>query len=246
MSLQKSDEQNCLVWKKDGKEMVRVPAGIFLYGDGRQKVDLPEFWVDRTPVTNAEFSLFVQTTGYKTIAEKKGIGCACINGQWKDIPGADWKHPGGPKTNIQNKANYPVVQVAWEDAAAYAKWVEKRLPTEQEWEKAALGTDGHKYPWGDQEPTQELCNFNRNENGTTPVGKYSPQGDSPFGCVDMSGNVWEWTISDHEDGGKILRGGGWSHPAEYVCPLLRPAHEPDERYDTDRFRCVVEINSQTQ
>ncbi len=226
------------VWDKDGKEMVRVPAGVFLYGEDRQKVYLPEFWIDRTPVTNAEFTKFVQASGYHTTAELTGIGSVCIKGKWEDIPGANWRHPGGPETDIFGRVDHPVVQVSWEDAAAYAGWAGKRLPTEQEWEKAARGAQGGEYPWGNQEPTPELCNFNRNEKGTTPVGSYSPQGDSPYGCADMAGNAWEWTASQAKDGGRVLRGGGWSHPAEYVRAALRPVHEADERYDTDGFRCA--------
>jgi formylglycine-generating enzyme required for sulfatase activity len=233
--------QDRRVWDKDGKEMVRVPAGEFLYGDDKQQVDLPEFWIDKTPVTNGEFACFVQATGYKTTAEQTGIGYACIGGKWQDTNGADWRHPGGPETDIQSKAQHPVVQVSWEDVVAYAKWAGKRLPTEQEWEKAARGTDGREYPWGNQEPTRELCNFNRSEKGTTPVGEYSPQGDSPYGCVDMAGNVWEWTASDDESGDKLLCGGGWSHPAEYVRPILRSPHPPEDRYDTDGFRCVGNV-----
>ena len=105
--------QEYRLWEKDGKEMVGVPAGEFLYGEDRQKVKLPEFWIDRTPVTNAEFAQFVQATGYKTTAEQTGIGCACIDGKWEDVEGADWQHPGGPGTDIQGKADHPVVQVTW-------------------------------------------------------------------------------------------------------------------------------------
>ena len=238
--------QDCIIWEKDGKEMSYVPAGEFMYGEGKQKVNLPEFWIDKTPVTNGEFARFVQATGYKTTAEQTGIGCANITGKWEDTQGADWRHPGGPATDIKNKANHPVVQVSWEDALAYATWAGKRLPTEQEWEKAARGMDGREYPWGNQEPTRKLCNFNQHEERTTPVGNYSPQGDSPYGCVDMSGNIWEWTASDDESSGKVLRGGGWSHPAEYVRLVLRSIHNPDDRYDTDGFRCVFDPNQNTQ
>lgn len=228
------------IWEKDGKDMLHVPAGEFLYGDSRQKLSLPEFWIDRTPVTNAEFTRFVQATGYRTLAERIGIGYACTRGMWEDTPGADWRHPGGPQTDILSKVDHPVVQVSWYDAVAYARWAGKRLPTEQEWEKAARGTDGREYPWGNQEPTRQLCNLDRHERGTTPVGKYSPQGDSPYGCVDMAGNVWEWTASDHESGSKILRGGGWTHPAVHARLAARSPHHPDDRYDTDGFRCVVD------
>ena len=227
------------LWKKDGKEMMYVPEGEFLYGENQVRVSLPAFWIDRTPVTNVEFARFVQETGYITTAEKTGIGCANIHGKWEDIAGADWRTPGGIELgDISGLGDHPVVQVSWKDAVAYARWADKRLPTEQEWEKAARGVDGREYPWGEQEPTPNLCNFSKHESRTTPVGKYSPQGDSPFGCVDMSGNVWEWTGSEGEEGGRVLRGGGWSHPAEYVRVVLRSIHGTDECYDTDGFRCV--------
>jgi formylglycine-generating enzyme required for sulfatase activity len=226
---------------KDGKKMVLVPEGKFLYGEDKQEISLPEFWIDRTPVTNREFALFVQATGYKTTAEQTGLGCANTGNKWEDVPGADWRHPGGPGTGIEDKWEHPVVQVTWADAVSYVQWVGKRLPTEQEWEKAARGTDGRAYPWGNQEPTRTLCNFDRNENGTTPVSKYSPQGDSPYGCADMAGNVWEWTASEGENGTRILRGGGWSHPAWTVLSSIPSPHDPDDRYDTDGFRCAWDI-----
>lgn len=230
---------NCRIWPKDGKEMVYIPEGEFLYGENKEKVSLPAYWIDKTPVTNAEFVRFVGETGYVTTAEKTGIGCANIRGKWEDIEGANWRYPDGHGLgDIESKADHPVVQVSWEDAVAYAEWAGKRLPTEQEWEKAARGRDGREYPWGNQEPTCELCNFNKHEGRTTPVGKYSPQGDSPFGCADMSGNIWEWTASQAGDNGRVLRGGGWSHPAGYVRLALRSIHDPEERYDTDGFRCA--------
>jgi len=229
------------VWGKDGKEMVRVPGGKFLNGRDKQEINLPEFWIDRTPVTNREFARFVEATGYKTTAEINGLGCAFTGRVWEDIPGADWRHPGGPKTAILEKGEHPVVQVSWTDAVTYARWAGKRLPTEEEWEKAARGTDGRAYPWGNQEPTGTLCNFDRHEDGTTPTGKYSPQGDSPYGCADMAGNVWEWTASMGENGTRILRGGGWSHPAWTVQSFTPSHHDPDERYDTDGFRCVWDV-----
>jgi formylglycine-generating enzyme required for sulfatase activity len=165
----------------------------------------------------------VQATGYETIAEQTGMGCANTTGKWEDTQGANWLHPGGPKTSIQIIANHPVAQVNWTDALAYAAWAGKRLPTEQEWEKAARDMNGREYPWGNQEPTRGLCNFNKHEGRKTSVGKYSLQGDSLYGCMDMSGNVWEWTASEKE-GGEVLCGGGWSHPAEYVRLILRSIH----------------------
>ena len=231
--------ENRHIWPKDGKEMVYIPEGEFLYGENKEKVSLPAYWIDKTPVTNTEFARFVGATGYVTTAEKTGIGCANTRGKWEDIEGANWRYPGGHGLgDIESMADHPVVQVSWEDATAYAEWAGKRLPTEQEWEKAARGDDGREYPWGNQEPTRELCNFDKHEGRTTPVGKYSPQGDSPFGCVDMSGNIWEWTASQDGDNGRVLRGGGWSHPAKYVRLVLRSVHDPEECYDTDGFRCA--------
>ena len=99
-----------------GKEMVCVTGGKFIYGDNKQEKSLPEFWIDRTPVTNREFARFVKATGYKTTAEKTGLGCAYTGSKWEDVPGADWRYPGGPNTDIQGKWEHPVLQVSWTDA----------------------------------------------------------------------------------------------------------------------------------
>jgi formylglycine-generating enzyme required for sulfatase activity len=197
---------------KDGKEMVRVPAGAFLYGDEKEKTELPQFWIDRTPVTNAEYARFVAATGYEAPQHWKG------------------------KTPPKEIVGHPVVYVSWHDAVAYVKWAGKRLPAEQEWEKAARGTDGRKYPWGDQEPMPELANFG--EGGTTLVGKYSPQGDSPYGCVDMAGNVWEWTASDYSRDEKVLRGGAWGDYWDLVRAAYRDHLTPGLRHYGVGFRCV--------
>ncbi len=204
-----------MIWEKDGKEMVRVPAGEFLYGDKKEKKTLPKFWIDKTPVTNAEYARFVADT--------------------KHEPPGHWQGKTPPK----DIAAHPVVYVSWDDANAYAQWAGKRLPTEEEWEKAARGIDGRKYPWGEESPTAELCNFGENEGGATPVGKYSPQGDSPYGCVDMSGNVWEWTATDYDQSTKVLRGSSWSSSGEAVRAASRGHDLPDFRYVTIGFRCVV-------
>jgi sulfatase modifying factor 1 len=175
------------IWEKDGKEMVRVPAGNFLYGEESVRLYLAEYWIDKTPVTNSEYARFVAETSRKAP-----------------------KHWGGPMP-IKEIVDHPVVEVSPDDAAAYADWAGKRLPTELEWEKAARGDDGRTYPWGNQNPTDELCNYGHTGSHTTPVGRYSPQGDSPYGCVDMSGNVWEWTDSwfDHDRQYRALRGGAF-------------------------------------
>ncbi len=179
-----------------------------------KKLKLSEYWIDKTPVTNAEYARFVAITD-------------------REPP----KHWEG-KEPSEKIADHPVVNVTWYDAVAYAEWAGKRLPTEEEWEKAAQGTDGRPYPWGDEEPTPELCNFGRNEGGTTPVGEYSPQGDSPYGCVDMVGNVWEWTASDYDEEHKVLRGGSWHSDPGHLCITSRIGENPDSKGDNGGFRCV--------
>ena len=203
-----------MVWEKDGKVMVRVPAGEFLYGDKKEQKTLPEFWIDQTPVTNAEYARFVADTNHK--------------------PPSHWS---GKKPD-EKIAAHPITNVSWRDAEAYAQWAGKRLPTEEEWEKAARGPDGRKYPWGDEPPTKERCNFGGNVGGTTPVGHYSPQGDSPYGCEDMSGNVWEWTASDYDQSRKVLRGGSWYINGELVRAASRDGFSLDER-GLVGFRCVA-------
>jgi len=199
---------------KDGKEMVRVPAGRFLYGDDKREVDLPEFWIDKAPVTNAEYARFVAETGHQ--------------------PPQHWKGKAPPK----EIADHPVVSVSWDDATAYAGWAGGRLPTEEEWEKAARGTDGREYPWGDW--AQGRCNSKEaGIGGTTPVGKYSPQGDSPYGCQDCAGNVWEWTASEHEQSSRVLRGGAFNTGGRSVRCASRIWNYADYRLKHGGFRVVV-------
>jgi len=170
---------------RPGVEMffVHIPAGGFLMGEGdkQQKTYLDEYWIGRFPVTNAQFKAFIDVTGQKTPFHwKKG------------------KIPRG-------KGEHPVVYVSWHDAHAFCQWAsqvtnyEIRLPTMIEWEKAARGTDGRTYPWGNIGPAPWLCNYNNNIGDTSQVGRYSPEGDSPYGCADMAGNVKEWTNSLYKD-----------------------------------------------
>lgn len=229
---------NAMMWEKDHKEMIRIPAGEFVYGDAKETRELPEFWIDKTPVTNTEFARFVKATDYRTTAEDQGYGWVYQRNDWNRVEGADWRYPEGPETNIDDRMDHPVVQVSWFDAVEYAKWAGKRLPTEEEWEKAARGTQGQSYPWGEQVPTSELCNYGENEEGTTPVGRYSPQCDSFYGCVDMAGNVWEWTASDHEKGGKVLRGGSWFNYAGFMRSAYRAGFEPALQNIYSGFRCA--------
>jgi len=228
--------------------MVWIEGGEFTRGstDDRGRADeLPAhkakvdgFWIDETEVTNAQFSAFVEATGYVTIAEKKPdweeikkqlppgtpkppdevLVAASLTFHspnqpiplnnaaqwWEWTPGASWRMPQGPGSSIEGKENFPVVQVAWDDAKAYAKWAGKRLPTEAEWEYAARGgLEEKSFPWGDDpvEKSGFMANIWQGDfpvtdkgvdgfTGLAPAKSFDP---NPYGLYDMAGNVWEWT-----------------------------------------------------
>ncbi|MBO9570862.1 MAG: formylglycine-generating enzyme family protein [Chitinophagaceae bacterium] len=193
------------------------------------RVYVDPFFMDETEVTNAQFAAFVKATGYRTVAEQTPTkeefptapeeslvagsvvfsppkGKVKLNDHyqwWSYIHGASWRHPSGPESSIEGKDNYPVVQIAWEDAAAYAKWAGKRLPTEAEWEFAARGgTAGELYPWGNQfKPADEWQanifqgSFPDSDLGSdgfvglAPVKQFEP---NAYGLYDLAGNAWEW------------------------------------------------------
>jgi formylglycine-generating enzyme required for sulfatase activity len=171
-------------------------------------------------VTNVQYARFVRATG-------------------RDAP-RHWENGAVPK----GKALHPVVNVTWRDATAYAGWVGGRLPTEQEWEKAARGVDGRAYPWGE---AFDAARCNTEESGigdTTPVGRYSPPGDSPYGCADMAGNVWEWTASEPEGhrGAYVFRGGSYSNDTGAARCGARGSRDPDLSFDNRGFRVVSPIS----
>ncbi len=251
-------------------ELVRVPAGEFLMGSDKaadpqaddselpqQRLSLPEFWIGRYEVTVAQFAAFVQATGYETTAEKEGTGYTYTGSAWEDVKGADWQHPRGPGSDVQAKMDHPVTLVSWDDAIAFSQWASQvtgrtiRLPGEAEWEKAARGADSRIYPWGNEAPTKRLSNFAMNVQDTTPAGRYSPAGDSPYGCADMAGNVWEWTSSLYRDypyrsddgreaatdrGARVLRGGSFYSGAQYVRCAFRGWYFPGSRVGYIGFR----------
>jgi len=155
-----------------------------------EEVYVPAFYIDKTEVTNEQFKQFLDETGYKP--------------KWPQNFLRNWHNGVYPK----GKANHPVVWVSLEDAKAYAKWAGKRLPTEAEWQKAAQGTDGRTWPWGNVFDPNKA---NIDSRDTKPVGSY-PEGASPYGCLDMVGNVWEWTDSFQSDGYHYfswIRGGSY-------------------------------------
>jgi formylglycine-generating enzyme required for sulfatase activity len=239
-------------------ELIRIPAGEFLMGSDPEKdkdardneqpqhrLRLPDYSIAKTPVTNAQYLAFVEATGQK--------------------PPSTWE--GGKP--LKGKGEHPVVRVDWYDAVAYCGWLAEatgrayRLPSEAEWEKAARGTDGRIYPWGDEWDPKRCNSREGGRDDTTPVGQYSPGGDSPYGCVDMAGNVWEWTRSlwgtdwekldfkypyDPEDGREVLEAGDDIHRVlrggafGYYEGLVRCASrwlEPYYGYWFFGFRVVV-------
>ena len=216
----RSVPKNSFIHEKTGLEFVQIPAGEFLYGDNKEKKRLPEFWMGKTPVTNMAYKRFLDANPKYSLPHK-----------WDK---SSRMYPNG-------KAEHPVVYVSWHDAKAFCEWARLELPTEEQWEKAARGTDGREYPWGNEQPTRELCNFDRHEGGTTPVGKYSPQGDSPHGCADMSGNVWEWTSSLYKKGEdwRVLRGGSWVSTRYYARAASRLNPAPVYRRSDFGFRVAA-------
>ena len=152
-------------------------GGLDVNADDRDEfpahtVSLDAFWIDKLEVTNAMYMLCVQA----------GV-CA---------PPEDWaSDKRASYFNHEAFKDYPVVHVTWEQAASYCAWAERRLPTEAEWERAARGDDFRNYPWGDERPTERYANFNYLVGDTSRVGSYAA-GISPFGALDMAGNVWEW------------------------------------------------------
>src|SRR6185369_12443001 len=194
------------------------------------RVSVDAFWMDRHAVTNADFRRFVEATGWITLAERPADAANYPGAQpellvpssvvfrkppypvdlgnphhwWIYVAGASWRHPRGPGSTLQGLWRHPVVHVAFEDAEAYAKWADKELPTEAEWEFAARGgLDGKNFTWGDEDVqlTKPMANTWQGEfpyqnllidkyEGTAPVGSFEPNG---YGLYDMAGNVWEWT-----------------------------------------------------
>lgn len=240
-------------------EMVRVPAGEFLYGARRpnaeheaaeKSVNLNEFWIGRGPVTNAQFARFVEATHYRTTAEEEGYSRVWAadraGGRWLDVEGAYWRRPEGSRSSIDNRLHHPVVCVSWLDAQAFCEWAGLRLPAEKEWEKAARGTDGRLYPWGNEAPSPSRANFAMRHGTTTPAGQFSPTGDSPFGAGDMAGNVWEWTASWFDGRGgaartRVARGGGWPSEADNLRVTFRIDVEPLFRFNTLGFRASAHL-----
>ncbi len=259
------------------EEMVHVPAGEFVMGtddhtqalDNERSahvVDLPGFYIDATPVTNRAFLRFVEDGGYKRRELWGGKGWEYIEKEeitapkhwYQPEPHSWWTERFGFDEPLSLSA--PVVHVSWYEAEAYARWAGKRLPTEEEWEKAA-SWDPEKgtkrlYPWGDEEPARELTNLDQLAFRAAEVGAY-PTGASAYGVLGMIGDVWEWTASDFYaypgfesfpyreysevffgPDYKVLRGGSWATRPVAIRNTFRNWDYPIRRQLFAGFRCV--------
>lgn len=239
-------------------ELIQIPSGEFWMGSNPNidndaendeqpfhKVFLPEYWIGRTPVTNSQYQIFLKTTGYS-------------------LP-EHWVQGSPP---FSGKENHPVISLRWNDAREFCEWLTKLtsatgnilqicLPSEAEWEKGARGVDGRLYPWGNQIPDEKRCNFNKNYPYTTEIGMFSPQSDSPYGCVDMAGNCYEWTrsvyysypyvpvISENmsNPGNRVLRGGSNRASREVVRCAFRGNIGPDKPAGGFRLCISSDVNT---
>lgn len=223
-------------------DFISIPAGEFLMGGNDpdanpldqegpiRSVNLPEFEISSTPITNQQFAAFVAETNYQTEAEQLGwsfvfqllvpegvevIGVSDSAPWWLGVSGANWRASQGPGSSFEDLLTHPVVHISYQDALAYCEWSKTDLPSEAQWEKAARGgLTSNRYPWGNSLLVDgkwqcnifqgEFPNLNTTEDGflgTSPVRTFAPNG---FGGYDFSGNVWEWTKTDFVSGGLEL------------------------------------------
>ena len=227
----------------DGMEMVFVPDGNFTMGsttgdeDGKpvHQVYLDAFWFDKYEVTNKQYAL-------------------CVADGACSPPANGSSDSRGYYYGNLVYANFPVVYLKWSQANEYCQWVGGNLPTEAQWEKAARGTDEREYPWGNKTPDETRGNYDGNKDNTVEVGSY-PQSASPYGALDMAGNVWEWVrdwygpydtdnannpVGPGSGDAKVMRGGSWYNTTKNVTTSYRMRENPTNTYYSYGFRCAVE------
>jgi formylglycine-generating enzyme required for sulfatase activity len=242
---------------KDGAPMVKVPAGEFLMGSDstdsetspdehpQHKVTLGEFYIDKYEVTNGQYRAFLAS-----VASAGHAACDPAEPEGKDHR----PHPQSWLDYRMNTTNQPVVGVDWYDASSYCRWAGKRLPTEAEWEKAARGTDGRIYPWGNEWESSRARASETKSKRSSKVGSF-PSGAGPYGAEDMAGNVWEW-VHDwygeqiYEEGPRenpsgpatgemhVVRGGTFSNKPEGLRAAVRNHGYPTGRINGVGFRCA--------
>lgn len=259
--------------------LVFIPEGEFLMGTSddiakdhekpEHPVYLSSYYIYQTHVTNFQFEDFVKATGHITTAEDIGWSLVFNGESFDEIPGAYWAVPLGPGSNLSGRGNYPVLHVSWFDAAAFCEWAGGRLPTEAEWEKAARGVDGSRmFPWegdiiaGDH---ANVCDVNCPatwaityvDDGymtSSPVGIY-PNGASPYGVLDMAGNVTDWVYDWYDENYysyspyenptgptegemRVHRGASWYSGFTNQRSTARNMNLPTHKHDHGGFRCV--------
>ena len=258
----KTAEKAASVCIKLPYEVIALEGGTTLIGSEKaypeeaplRRAKLSAFDIDNSEVTNAQFLEFVTATGYKTDAEKIQAGFGVPGGAvfktptaanpswWQFVEGANWKHPEGPETSIKNKDNFPVVQISYNDAQAYAKWKGRRLPTETEWEYAAKGGAETLYVWGEKLVPDGRHKANTWQGGfpventgqdgffmRSPAGCFQP---NDYGLYDMIGNVWEWTSTQANTQSSVLtytiKGGSFLCAPNFCQRYRASAKQPQE------------------
>lgn len=230
-----------------------------------RSVHLDAFWIDVHEVTNSEFALFVEEVGHVTSAEAAGesVVVRVRSGEVHQrlVDSASWRHPSGPGSSVADLGDYPVVHISWFDARSYCHWMDARLPTEAEWEKAARGTDGRPYTWGYEWDVREdpprLNFFGVRPPSSRPVESF-PNGRSVYGAMDMLGNVFEWVRDwyrpDFYELGdvtnpvnssgraasqlRVRRGGAWGTNPALLHISWRLAEDPAATSSASGFRCA--------
>ncbi len=209
---------------------VEIPGGEFHFGEEGELRMTAAYRIRYHLVTNAEYARFLR--------EHPGYEVPYVEAEWAEPYNWDRER----RTFPEGKANHPVVLVTWEEARDYCAWVGGRLPTEEEWERAARGDDGRTFPWGEV-PDPRRANVRETGVGaTSPVGVFL-EGCSPYGLFDMAGNVWEWTATAYDLTTKVIRGGAWNMPLDSARTCVRERGHPEVRAYSIGFRVAFDVEA---